>query len=307
MAYVKVSEAFPHSIGALEKLNNLCVVKDGEVATSMYGWTGQHRHRYHMHEQSVPYKEAAKRHLEKNGDDDETGQPHIIHAAWNLLAAYQLQQQEPIICSIEGNIGAGKTTFAQYLLKNLRCEDPSVHLVEEPVTSEMVQQFYNSDDKKMAAAAFREQLLVNYTLSYYGRLPFQFSDRCPFSTTMFDKVNGIKSVDLSNDFVKPTFYVYVRTPVAECKKRILERNRLGEETVSAEYLEKLEQVHDETLMQMDYNEGKVIIVDGMESFEEQAKNVIVEILHYWSFYCGKTPHWPECFTRRPSEGREMFQ
>lgn len=45
----------------------------------------------HVYDGEKRYLDAALRHILADGNDEESGRPHLAHAAWNLLALLQLQ------------------------------------------------------------------------------------------------------------------------------------------------------------------------------------------------------------------------
>jgi len=75
----------------------------------------------------------------------------------------------------------------------------------------------------------------------------------------------------SNWCAEPDKIVYLRTPANVCLERLALRGRGEETSITLEYLESLEKLHDDWLL----DNSKVIVLDGTEEWEPKA---IYEIL-----------------------------
>ena len=69
-------------------------------------------------------------------------------------------------------------------------------------------------------------------------------------------------------------YVYLRTPYEECYKRMKVRKRGEELTVSIDYLQQLEQKHDQWLNVKETNNENDIVIDGDQSVEYVANKLL---------------------------------
>jgi deoxyadenosine/deoxycytidine kinase len=63
---------------------------------------------------------------------------------------------------------------------------------------------------------------------------------------------------VSSYCVQPDVILYLRTPAQTCLERISERGRSEETGISLEYLEQLEKLHDEWLL----NHPQAVVLDG---------------------------------------------
>jgi len=180
---------------------------------------------------------------------------------------------KPIIVSIEGNIGAGKTT----ILKNLKImyyTDPSVIFLREPVDiwqsikdkndETILAKFYN-DPKKYAFSfqvmAFMTRLtLLRETIEENPNCRMIIcersleADRYIFAQMLYD--DGL--IDDVNFQIYMRFYneyrhlyaldgiVYISANADICHQRIEKRGRVGE-TISIHYLKNCEKYHNHWL------------------------------------------------------------
>lgn len=101
------------------------------------------------------YRDAAYRHLLADGCDEESGLPHLAHAAWNLLALLQLQceaAQEGTSPLPEGIITASPTTWVNKVRGAVRpmdihptCKSCGEYMVGDGVHSVMTCPNYDGD------------------------------------------------------------------------------------------------------------------------------------------------------------------
>jgi deoxyadenosine/deoxycytidine kinase len=187
---------------------------------------------------------------------------------------------------IEGNIGAGKSTF-------LRDLGDRYNVIMEPVDTwtsmknadgtNLLENFY-SDQKRYAytfqSIAFRTRLQSLMTQQKPGVNLAErsiYSDRNIFAKTCHEDghMNQIEFDDYTNWFtwletffdVRPTGFIYLRSSPAVSHSRIAKRARDGESTIPIEYLEKLHKKHDDWLL----NEDNVLILDANQDFEADPK------------------------------------
>jgi deoxyadenosine/deoxycytidine kinase len=76
---------------------------------------------------------------------------------------------------------------------------------------------------------------------------------------------------VSNYCVQPDVILYLRTPAKTCLDRILERGRAEEAGISLDYLDQLESLHDEWLLE----HPNAVILNGEHWWTPQA--IIAEI------------------------------
>jgi deoxyadenosine/deoxycytidine kinase len=64
----------------------------------------------------------------------------------------------------------------------------------------------------------------------------------------------------------PDAIIYLRTPAAECLRRLQIRGRAEEHNITLDYLTQLEISHDEWLMGPDALTMPVLVLDGMQPY-----------------------------------------
>ena len=184
---------------------------------------------------------------------------------------------EPILISIEGNIGSGKST----LFESLKRRHPDWHFIPEPVDKwllfkneegkSMLELFYA--DRKRWALTFqslvivtRREALLSAILSWrangYPGSNIFISERCAFTDKNVFVENlwaegYMDSLERSvftsqyaavwSDVVKPAGFIYVQTSPEICAERIHGRGRKGENSIPLIYLKDLHRLHDRWL------------------------------------------------------------
>lgn len=173
----------------------------------------------------------------------------------------------PIWVSVEGLIGAGKST----LIEGLRVlNGQSTVLVEEPVQkwidSGILKKAYENPTvyNFPAQCTFFTSRIKGFAQIYQATLPTQrffLSERSAFSDVIFwdTQVNlGRVAPDLYDVYKdmwdvfqylqpmpNPTLFVYLRPSLEECMRRMQERGRVEESTVDEVYQGELFRQHDE--------------------------------------------------------------
>lgn len=191
--------------------------------------------------------------------------------------------RKPILISIEGNIGVGKSTLTNILSQLL---EDDCEIIYEPVNlwqsitdsenKNILQLFY--DDKQKWAFTFQMvaglsiiQSLTNIlktTKKKYIFLDRSFlTTKHTFEKMLYDDkvINTIEHAvyNILCDHYENTImkeykhiHVYLKCDSAICFERIKKRNRTEESGISLEYLEKLNRYHDDWLLK---NENVLII------------------------------------------------
>ena len=190
----------------------------------------------------------------------------------------------PVIVSIEGNIGSGKSTFIKYL-KNV-FDEKEVVIVPEPVGE--WEQICDKDGKSMLVHFYEDQERNSFSfqmMAYISRLVYLkraiennpdakliITERClETDRNVFAKMlyaeDKIREVDYQiycrwfDEFHKnliPMYYLYIRANAHICTERIGIRSRDGESGIPYEYLEKCGKTHDDWLDKL----NNVYICDG---------------------------------------------
>ena len=190
------------------------------------------------------------------------------------------------IVSIEGNIGSGKSTFINYLKRNLTTiEGRRVVYIDEPVDTwnsvcdkdgdTILVKFYK--DKKENAFPF--QMMAYITRLAKTREAIRNNPGCVFITErclntdryifakMLYDMGDIREIDYNiylkwfDEFyseIQTSCYIYVKTDPDKCHSRVNIRKRDGEEGISLEYLQSCHQYHEEWLNDIDNK----IVLDG---------------------------------------------
>ena len=193
----------------------------------------------------------------------------------------------PKIISIEGNIGAGKTTFVEKLKEKLK-DDNRVVFVTEPV--DIWQSIKDNENKSILERFYEDGKKYSFPfqiMAYVTRLNLLTktivnnpkcelivtersldADRFVFAKMLYDD----KMIEDINFQIYLQFYeayklkykssgiIYVNASPHICKERIDKRNRKGEEGVPIEYLIKCFKYHndwlfDKNLLNIDANEN----------------------------------------------------
>lgn len=150
---------------------------------------------------------------------------------------------------IEGNIGAGKTTLANFIAKEFNTS----LLLEEFEENDFLKDFYNNKDFILHAE-------VQFILDRSRQL-FQFhnnthksivTDYIPSKSLIFSKMNlTTNDFELVERLVKslfktlptPDLMIYLERPVSSLKENILKRGRVYETGISIDYLQKVEDAY----------------------------------------------------------------
>jgi Deoxynucleoside kinases len=161
--------------------------------------------------------------------------------------------------TIEGNIGAGKTTLAHLLSKHLNAR----LILEEFADNPFLPKFYENQQqyafplelffmaeryKQMKDLLQTKDMFQNVTISDY------LFTKC----LLFAKVNlpeeefllYQKLFDIINpQLVQPDLLIYLHAPVTRLKENIKKRNRSYEQAIAAEYLFSLQETYTQYIKQ----------------------------------------------------------
>lgn len=207
----------------------------------------------------------------------------------------------PIILSIDGNIGSGKSTIVSYLENNFEtfCKNKNnnnnnslkICFLQEPVKEweniidisdgkNIIQKFYSNNKAysfqfQMMAyisrlSLFRKALEQDYDVIISERSIF--TDKNVFAQMLYDckKMSNIEFIIYLKWFdefavsLSDIKYIYIKTSPEICDKRIKKRLRDGE-NVLLEYLKECHYYHDTWLNNPEKIElGNVLVIDGNE-------------------------------------------
>ena len=220
------------------------------------------------------------------------------------------EKKRPIIISIEGNIGSGKSTLMTYLKQNYQYVNGgvlSVGYIDEPIetwnsirdsaTGENVIEKYYKDQHRYAfsfqmmayisrLSNFRRAIAENkYDVLFTERSIY--TDRNVFAQMLYDtgKIEDInfkiylKWFDEFLDDIRDIKVVYIRTSPRIALQRVEQRNRQGEE-IPLEYLTECSQYHDHWIDAMSSRDKLVIDGEGDNSHHMYYKNMENQITRF---------------------------
>jgi deoxyguanosine kinase len=194
------------------------------------------------------------------------------------------------IYSLEGNIGAGKTTILKLIAQSF----DSVQFVEEPVNQwtnlngcNLLEKFYSNPGRWGYSFEFYSMLtkLKNLIMAAKTDKPIIVIERSLISNKAFiDASHELGKLDsmeyamlintynfyLENVFPVLTGIIYINTPVDVCVKRIAKRNRDGECEIDKGYLKLLKQKFDD--LSKEYKE-KCHVIDGLYDLREDVNQI----------------------------------
>lgn len=172
---------------------------------------------------------------------------------------------------VEGNMGAGKSTFLKILERALR-----VQVVQEPVaewqavggTENLLAHFYNDTNRwayTFQSYAFVTRVREQERMAKINPTTIQilersvYSDRYCFAKNCFEmgKMTELEwklyqewfAWLVDNYTVKPAGFIYLQTDPEVCYQRMIKRSRSAESAVSLSYIELLHAKHEEWLLE----------------------------------------------------------
>jgi len=202
----------------------------------------------------------------------------------------------PLIVSIDGNIGSGKSSIMRYLEKNFanfcasKGNNCKICFLKEPVNSweaigdangkSIITHFYENNERYSFAfqvmaytsrlSLLKEALKENYDVIISERSVY--TDKFVFAKSLYEanKMSLIEYIIYLNMFKEfQTIFqdlkiVYIRTCPEICDLRVQQRGRLGE-TIPIEYLKDCHHYHDVWLNNPTaIEEGLVLVINGNE-------------------------------------------
>jgi len=195
---------------------------------------------------------------------------------------------------LEGNIGAGKSTFLKIVGQYLGCQivfEPHEKWQNIEGKGNLLEKFYN--DAPRWAYTFQSYAFITRTLEqkkHEIKNPHStqilersvFSDRYCFAKNIFEegKMSDLEwtlykewfSWFLEDHVTKPSGFIYLQTTPETCYKRLQKRNRTEELTVTLDYLQNLHKKHESWLVKKeaidDYiKDVPVLILECNQEFE----------------------------------------
>ena len=199
----------------------------------------------------------------------------IIFYVKGKLYTYYTRKMET--WSIDGSIGAGKTTVIEKLRNRLGAK-----VVEEPLDEwkPWLDRYYNNKERWGFSFQMKVVLDQSKTLSRLKDNEFIIMERSPHTVyhvfaNMLKDDNIIEPIeyDLIRDFIdyntKPVKTIYLRCPPEICLERIKKRGRPNEQSINIEYLCKLHEKYEKI--------PNIHIVDSTLQ-EEEIYDIITKII-----------------------------
>ena len=193
---------------------------------------------------------------------------------------------KPIIISIEGNIGSGKTTFISELMNSEKMKKNStICFLKEPV--HIWESIKNTNNETMIECFYKEQEKYAFpfqVMAYVSRIAlikqaisngykYIFTERCiytdknVFLKMLYESSNKVEK--MNNDIYNMLFetftqeyniyHIYIQTNPEVALQRVIKRNRTGEHNISLEYLTMCDNYHNNWLVN---NKKNIITFDG---------------------------------------------
>lgn len=191
--------------------------------------------------------------------------------------------------TIEGNIGAGKTTLAHLLSKRLNAR----LILEEFADNPFLPKFYENQQQyafplELFFMAERYKQLKDLLQTKDMFQHVTISDYLFTKCLLFAKVNlpeeefllYQKLFDIINpQLVQPDLLIYLHAPVTKLKENIRKRNRSYEQGIATEYLFSLQETYTQYIKQHNI---KTLFVDASEADflgNEKHLNTVLEALN----------------------------
>ena len=190
--------------------------------------------------------------------------------------------------TIEGNIGAGKTTLAELLSKRLNTR----LVLEEFAENPFLPKFYENQRQYafplelfFMAERYKQLKELLQTKDMFQKLTI--SDYLFTKCLLFAKVNlpeeefllYQKLFDIINpQLLQPNLLIYLHAPVSKLKENIKKRNRSYEQSIDPEYLFTLQETYTQYIKQHNIKTLFIDVSNADFLFNEQHIEVVISAL-----------------------------
>jgi len=192
----------------------------------------------------------------------------------------------PII-TIDGNIGAGKSTILNYLNNNY-----NIYIDLEPLDKwkTFLDNIYNNKknyfnfqirvwlDRSWIQEKDLNSIIIMERSPYFIRNTF---NKYMYENNLItnQENNIINELYNKSDIIwKSNYYIYIRSDPEKCLERILKRGRDNEKEISLDYLKDIHNLHEETYKKIIENKMNIIIIDIENKSLEEIGNEIIQYL-----------------------------
>ena len=214
-----------------------------------------------------------------------------------IYLIYNMNKMNKMIVSIEGNIGSGKSTLVNFLKEKY---SDKILFIDEPVDEWKKMKM---DNKDVLEHFYLDQKKYSYlfqSFAYITRLKYlqdalnnpdydiiitersTESDKYLFAKMLYEQkiMNELewKVYNTWYDYfnINIDLFIYVKTDIDNCIKRIKMRDRSGEDSISKKYLTDLHNKHEEWLS----IKKNILVINGNNNiYDEKIKNNYCKTLY----------------------------
>jgi deoxyadenosine/deoxycytidine kinase len=206
---------------------------------------------------------------------------------------------------VEGNIGAGKSTFLGILSKKVpglvAYLEPKENWMSSSYGESLLANFYSNPKRwayTMETVTLMTRVKHNRIIKRYKNT-LTVTERSVYSGYYCFASNGYESgfltktewqiyeswieMFLTDNSLIPTGFVYIRTSPENCFERIMKRGRSDESEITLSYIKQIDKKHDQFLITGKHNlefvsEIPVLVLDGNRDFlnDEKVQNEMVD-------------------------------
>lgn len=204
------------------------------------------------------------------------------------------------LITIEGNIGAGKTTLSKLLAEHYNAQ----LVLEQFEDNPFLPKFYEN------AEQYAFPLELSFLAERYKQLKKQLTNRDIFQSVIISDYLFIKSklfakVNLPKDeydlyetlfdiiypnLPQPEILIFLHAPISKLKKNIAARNRSYEQEIESEYLEKIQDAYSSFLKTQPFI---TLMIDTTQTDFLNKRNQFNQLLKYLETDYEKGTHYLE--------------
>ncbi|OQA36309.1 MAG: Deoxyadenosine/deoxycytidine kinase [Candidatus Dependentiae bacterium ADurb.Bin331] len=218
---------------------------------------------------------------------------------------------QPRIISLEGNIGAGKSTFLKIVEKTLAIQaifEPHTKWQQVGGSENLLEKFYAEPQRwayTFQTYAFVTRVVEQESFARKSLFPVQmlersvYSDRYCFAKNAFEQknMNALEwklyqewfSWLVDGYAATPAGFIYLRTSPEICYERLKKRNRSEERNVSLDYLSTIHEKHERWLIGREdvlgsEKEVPILVLSVDQDFEhdqQQQDNLVEQIAAFF--------------------------